>query len=140
MRTTARILALSVLVAAAAPCSAQAPKTDAKSVTVPFKLLPSRHMLLEVKVNGKGPYNLVFDTGAPLNLVNNRVAKDSGISKKGGGGGLGFGLFGGISTVDVDKLQVGDVTAEKLPVIVMDHPTVRAISDAFEDEYGRIDG
>jgi hypothetical protein len=130
-----------VLIAAAAPSPAQAPKADAKPVVVPFKLLPSRHMLIEVKLNGNGPYKMIFDTGAPLNLVNQRVGKDSGVlKKKKAGGGFGFGLFGGMSQVEVDKLQVGGVTAEDLPAIVMDHPTVGAISDAFEDEYGKIEG
>ncbi len=130
-----------VLIAAAAPSPAQAPKADAKPVVVPFKLLPSRHMLIEVKLNGNGPYKMIFDTGAPLNLVNQRVGKDSGVlKKKKAGGGFGFGLFGGMSQVEVDKLQIGGVTAEDLPAIVMDHPTVGAISDAFEDEYGKIEG
>ena len=114
----------------------QAPPTD-KAVTIPFKLLPSRHMLLEVMINDKGPYKLIFDTGAPINLLNNRLAKDAGILKKGGGG---FSLFGGLNQIDVAKMQVGGITAEKLPAIVMDHPTVKAISDMFSDDYGPIEG
>ena len=141
MRTTIKLIAVVALVAAATPCPAQAPKADPKLIVVPFKLLPSRHMLLDVTLNGKGPYKLIFDTGAPLNLVNSRVGKDSGIlKKKKAGGGLGFGLFGGVSQVEVDKLQVGGVTATDLPAVVMDHPTVEAISAAFEDEYGKIEG
>ncbi len=142
MRTYAGLLAAAVTFAAAAPCPAQAPdKPDARPATVKFTLLPSRHMLLKVKVNDKGPYNLIFDTGAPLNLFTTRLAKDAGLTKKsGGGGGLGFGLFGGVNQVEVDKIAVGGATAENLPAVVMDHPTVKAISDAFEDEVGRIDG
>jgi hypothetical protein len=141
MRTATTLIAVVALVAAATPCPAQAPKADAKPVVVPFKLLPSRHMLLDVTLNGKGPYKLIFDTGAPLNLVNSRVGKDAGLLKrKKAGGGFGFGLFGGVSQVEVDKLQVGGVTAEDLPAVVMDHPTVAAISDAFGDEYGKIEG
>jgi hypothetical protein len=141
MRTTTTFLAVTVLFAAAAPCPAQAPeKPDARPVTVPFQLLPSRHMLLEVKVNGKGPYKLIFDTGAPLNLLSNRVGKESGALKRKKSGGFGFGLFGGVSQVEVDKLEVGGLTAEDLPAVIMDHPTVGAISDAFEDEFGKIDG
>ncbi len=142
MRTATKLLAVVGLFAATAPCPAQEPaKPDAKPVTVPFKLLPSRHMLLDVKVNGKGPYKLIFDTGAPLNLLSSRVGKESGATKrKKAGGGFGFGLFGGVSQVEVDRLEVGGLTAEDLPAVVMDHPTVRAISDAFEDEYGKIEG
>jgi len=137
MRT--KLLLAVLVVGFALPCPAQdAVKPADKPTTVPFVLLPSRHMLLDVKVNGKGPYKLIFDTGAPMNLLSTTLAKDAGLIKKKGGGGLG--IFGGINQLDVDKLEVGGVTAEKLPSVVMDHPTVRAISDAFEDEYGRIDG
>jgi hypothetical protein len=127
-------------VAVALPCPAQAPpKADAKPVVVPFKLLPSRHMILDVKVNGKGPYTLIFDTGAPLNLVSTRLAKETGLTKK-KRGGFGFGFLGGADPVEVETLAVGGVTAKNLPAVVMDHPTVRAISDAFEDEHGKIEG
>jgi hypothetical protein len=134
MRKTS-VMALVALVAVAAPCAAQS-----KPAVVPFTLLPSRHILVEAKVNGTGPYKLIFDTGAPLNLLNNRLAKAAGVTKKRGGIGLGFGLFGGVRQVEVESLQVGGATARNLPAVVMDHPTVRAISDAFEDEVGKIDG
>ncbi len=140
MRTKLLVVAI-LTVGLAVPCPAQeATKPAVKPISVPFKLLPSRHMLLDVKVNGKGPYKLIFDTGAPINLLSTTLAKDAGLIKKKGGGGFGFGLFGGVNQIDVDKLEVGGITAEKLPSVVMDHPTVRAISDAFEDEFGRIDG
>ncbi len=129
-----------MLTLAAAVLLAQAPPADA-GVTVPFKLLPSRHMLMSVTLNGTGPYNLIFDTGAPINLVNSRVAKAAKLAKaKGGvGGGFGFNLFS-IPQVEVGTLTLGGVTAEKLPAVVMDHPTVRAISDAFSGQYGPIEG
>jgi len=34
------------------------------AVKVPFELLKSGHMAGNVKVNGKGPFKLIFDTGA----------------------------------------------------------------------------
>lgn len=130
---------LAAVVLGAAPCPAQAPPT--KPVVVPFKLLPSRHMLLDVTINGKGPYHLIFDTGAPLNLIGSRVGKEAGLLKGGRSAGLGFGLFGGgMNQVEVGTLGVGDAIADKLPAVVMDHPTVRLISDAFKDEYGPIEG
>ena len=111
------------------------------AVSVPFKLLPSRHMLMSVTLNGKGPYNLIFDTGAPLNLVNTRVSKEAKLAKvKGGvGGGFGFGLLN-VQQMELGSLKVGDVTAEKLPTVVMDHPTVAAISGMYSAEYGPIEG
>ena len=100
--------------------------------TVPFVLLKSRHMAIDVKLNGKGPYRLIFDTGAPTNLVNTKLAKETGLLKKSDKGGL-FGMAGAKT---LDTLQIGDVTLEKVQVMVMDHPTVAAISNAL----GPIDG
>jgi len=108
-------------------------KADARPIVVPFELLKSRHMAVQVMVNGKGPYRLIFDTGAPTNLVNNRLAKDAGIVAKDDKGG---GLFGMTGAKVMDTLQIGDVKLEKVPVMVMDHPTVTAISNAL----GQIDG
>jgi hypothetical protein len=122
----------------AAPALAAEPKTaekDAKPTVVPFELLSSRHMAVQVKLNGKGPYRLVFDTGAPMNLINNKIAKDSGVlnakSKT-----PSFTLFGAMGAHEVKTLEIGNVKIEKIPTVVMDHPTVAAISEAL----GPIDG
>src|SRR5262245_47470876 len=55
---------------------------ETKPVTVPFGLLKTQHMTVEVKINGKGPYRLIFDTGAPVTLINNKVAKEAGVLPK----------------------------------------------------------
>jgi hypothetical protein len=116
--------------------SAQAEQknADAKPIVVPFELLKSRHMAVMVKINGKGPYKLIFDTGAPTNLINNRLAKEAGVMKK--GDKAAFPLFGMGGAKMMDTFEIGDLKMEKVPVIVMDHPTVTAISNAL----GPIDG
>ena len=112
---------------------------EVKPVKVPFKLLPSRHMLIEVTINDKGPFKLIFDTGAPLNIVTSRLGKATGISKGGSGGIAGL-LTGGLNQVEIATMTLGDATAKKVAAVVMDHPTVKAISDAFAEEHGTIDG
>jgi hypothetical protein len=107
---------------------------DAKPVAVPFELLKTGHMTVKVKVNGKGPYTLIFDTGAPITLLNNKVAKDAGLLKD--VERPPFSLFGSMGEVKVKDLEVGGQAARDVPAIVMDHPTVEAISKAF----GPIDG
>src|ERR1043166_4107067 len=57
------------------------PVEAAKAVVVPFETLPSGHMTVMVKVNGKGPYRLIFDTGAPITLMNNKIAREAGLLK-----------------------------------------------------------
>ncbi|MGL6073326.1 MAG: PDZ domain-containing protein [Fimbriiglobus sp.] len=132
----ATVTALSLLFAFAAYAPAQ-DVPAAKPITVPFTLLASRHMLIEVKINDKGPYKLIFDTGAPLNLINSRVGKETGLVKK----SKGFALFSmGVNQVEIATMLLGDAKAEKLPAVIMDHPTVKAISDMHEDDHGKIEG
>jgi hypothetical protein len=107
-------------------------------VTVPMTRLPSGHFLVKVKLNGTGPYNLVFDTGAPMMLLNTRIAKAGNVSKK--GGGFSFSLFSGVNPETIKALEVGSVKTSNVPAMVMDHPTVAAISNAFESDHGKIDG
>jgi len=137
--TTKRIL-LGLLVAVTA--TAVAPAQDggkkeptAKPVVVGMEMLPSRHFVVRAKINGEGPYRFILDTGAPITLINNRVGKKAGLTKKGGGG-----LFGGMNSVPVKTLEIGGVIAKDSMAVVMDHPTVKAISDAFERDGGPIDG
>ncbi|HYH66408.1 MAG TPA: aspartyl protease family protein [Urbifossiella sp.] len=106
----------------------------AEPVVVPFELLDSRHMAVMVKLNGKGPYKLIFDTGAPMNLINNRIAKDSGVLDAKNKAPAG--LFGTMGQKKVALLEVGPAKLENATAVVMDHPTVAAISEAL----GPIDG
>lgn len=115
--------------ASAAPPEKDKPKPDEKPVVIPFELLKSRHMAIQVKINDKGPYRLIFDTGAPTNLINNKVAKASGVLDKNDKGGLPlFGASMGAKTIK--KLAIGGLTLEGMPTMVMDHPTVAAIAEA----------
>src|SRR5262245_38331856 len=59
-----------------------AKKDPPKKITVPFELIKTQHMVVSVKVNGKGPYRLVFDTGAPDNLLSRKVAKEAEVFPK----------------------------------------------------------
>jgi membrane-associated protease RseP (regulator of RpoE activity) len=115
---------------------AEAPKADApaKATVVPFELLPSGHMAVMVKVNGEGPYRLIFDTGAPITLLDNKVAKAAGLLKD--TPEPLFTFFGSKGEVKVKELQVGDQKVSDITAIVMDHPTVEAISKAFEKKLG----
>ncbi len=107
----------------------------AKSFTVPFETIKTQHMVVSVKINGNGPYRLIFDTGAPDSLVNNRLAKDAGLFPK-DFKKPPFALFGASGHFKIKTLEAGDLKAENLSVMVIDHPTVAAISDVV----GPIDG
>jgi hypothetical protein len=134
MKTAFHLLLLTGLITlapvsrAAPPERKDEPKPDDKPIVVPFELLKSRHMAIQVKINGKGPYRVIFDTGAPTNLINNKVAKEAGlVGKVDKGGGLPFGAMLGAKTIKT--LEVGDAKLEGVPTMVMDHPTVAAIAE-----------
>lgn len=61
------------------------PKKAAKVYQVPFELTDTQHVLVRAKINGKGPFNFIIDTGAPMLFVSIPVAKQIGLEadKKG---------------------------------------------------------
>jgi membrane-associated protease RseP (regulator of RpoE activity) len=74
-------------------------KVESKAHQVPFKLTNTKHVLVRAKINGKGPYNFIIDTGAPALFVSTAVAKKLGVKpdKKGWGTFDRFDLEGGVS-------------------------------------------
>lgn len=106
--------ALAVSQPPAPPEKVEKARADDKAIVVPFELLKSRHMAVQVKINGKGPYRLIFDTGAPVNLLNTKIGKEAEVK-------------GGV----IDSLEIGDLRVEKVGTMVADHPTVQAISKAL---------
>jgi PDZ domain/Aspartyl protease len=119
---------LFVLACVSRPAAADAPATA--PVKVPFELLRSQHMTVMVKVNGKGPFRLIFDTGAPVVLLTNKLAREAGVIAK-SQKNPPFAVFGSMGQFKVKSLELGGLKAENLSAIVMDHPTVAAMSKAL---------
>jgi hypothetical protein len=117
-----------VALALVPPLRAEAP--PAKTVTVPFELFPTKHIAVKIKVNGKGPYRVIFDTGSPVTLLSNKVADDTGLLDPKRPQPL-FNPFGAGGEAKVKELELGELRLKKVPVIVMDHPGVQAMSHAF---------
>jgi hypothetical protein len=109
-------------------------KPAQKSLVIPFETLKSGHMAVKIKVNGKGPYRVIFDTGAPINLLNNKLAKEAGLLKGTPTSTLPF--MGTIAEVKVKELQVGSAKAADQFAIVMDHPLVELMSKKLGPLYG----
>jgi len=87
-------------------------------------MLPTNHMLVRARINDKGVYLLVFDLGAPITLLGNKVSEATGVVKASAPRSFLFAMRG---EATVDKLQVGDLTVSKLPVLVFDHPVLKAL-------------
>ena len=46
-------------------CLAPWARADDKSFEVPYRLTAVKHIVVRAKINGKGPFNFILDTGAP---------------------------------------------------------------------------
>jgi hypothetical protein len=112
----------------------EAAAAKAKKAVVPFTMLPTNHMLVEAKINGKGPYRLIFDLGAPITLLSNRASEAAGVVQADAPRAFLFGMRG---EAEIAKLEAGELSAAKLPVVVFDHPILQALGDVIGR---RIDG
>jgi membrane-associated protease RseP (regulator of RpoE activity) len=115
------------LLAAAGACRARDEATKAAGV-VPFEMLPSNHMLVVATLNGEGPFRLIFDLGSPVTLLSGKAAEASGAIPKDAPKAFLFGVRG---EGTLETITIGDVTAKDLPVIVMDHPALKALGSAL---------
>ncbi|HMP57830.1 MAG TPA: PDZ domain-containing protein [Gemmatales bacterium] len=100
-------------------------------VTVPFELLASRHMAVTIVVNGKGPYRMIFDTGAPVNLLSTKIGREAQVTPerpaRRPGAPRGGALMPMGVQLKVKDLEMGELMARDVPVMVFDHPTIKAI-------------
>jgi hypothetical protein len=55
------------------------PKADGPSFEIPYRLTVPKHILVRAKINGKGPFNFILDTGAPALFVSTKVCAKLGI-------------------------------------------------------------
>jgi hypothetical protein len=79
--------------------TAPARADDAKTYQVPYRLTKTQHILVRVKINGKGPFNLILDTGAPALFLATKAAKKAGVEPDAKGWGTfdKFEVEGGVS-------------------------------------------
>jgi hypothetical protein len=77
-------------------------KAEAKTYQVPYRLTNFNHVMVRAKINGKGPFNFIVDTGAPALFIAIPAAEQAGV--KAGKGGWG--------TVDRFEIE-GGVVLEK---------------------------
>jgi len=54
-------------------------KFDARPALVPYRLSDTHHTIVRVKINGKGPFNFVVDTGCPVLLIAEPVGQKVGL-------------------------------------------------------------
>lgn len=132
------------MLVAATAASAQEPSLPATTIPAPAAALPGQveevtveapepryvaptlrdrigRIWAPVKINGKGPFRLVLDTGANNSAVLPRVADSLGIPLAGSKVVRVHGVTGSalVSSIKVDKLEMGDLLIDgtRLPVV-----------------------
>src|SRR5258708_38843783 len=95
-----RIFLLGTFILTLAPplWAGEVKKSETKTYQVPFRLTSTNHVLVRVKINGKGPYNFILDTGAPALFVSTAVGNKLGVkaNKQGWGTFDRFEIEGGV--------------------------------------------
>jgi hypothetical protein len=82
---------------------------DKSSTTLPFELL-NNHIYVEVKLNDKGPFRMLCDTGG-MNIVTPTLARELGLKAEGALQGRGVGEKSeDVGLAKVQSLRVGDAT------------------------------
>ena len=129
MRTSVRALLVFLLLAQSFGC--ELPSTgevgapaDAAPGTVAFKMAGPNDaaIIVSVKINGRGPYDFVLDTGATFTCVDDALADELKLPEwKGGFGTVVVGPAGGaMKLLKIDTLEVGDAKASGLVACSLD--------------------
>jgi predicted aspartyl protease len=113
---------------------------DAAAGEVPFELMQPGEtaMLVPVHINGAGPYELVFDTGATLTCVSTALADELQLRDLPGAVGMGAGVIGSgrIRIVRFDSLRVGNAVAHDIPGCVLDLTGLEAMGSPVQGLLG----
>jgi hypothetical protein len=103
-------------------------------VEVPFEIY-SGHLFVRVRINGKGPFRMLFDTGS-LSVLMPAVAAQIGLKDEGtpdvGGGSQKIGL------VRADKVDIGGLTLERQACATIDLADLMRRVEGLDDVAGII--
>jgi serine protease DegQ len=80
----AGLLGLALAPAGAADKKESPPPKARTTYEIPYRLTDTKHVLVRVKMNGKGPFNFIIDTGAPALILTEAVAKKVGAKEDDG--------------------------------------------------------
>ncbi|MBI2841672.1 MAG: aspartyl protease family protein [Acidobacteria bacterium] len=79
------------------------------SISLPFDLV-NNHIFLSVRLNGKGPFRMLFDTGG-ANVLTPTMAKELGVASEGALQGQGVGEKSeDIGLARIEKVELGGLT------------------------------
>ena len=91
--------------------------------TIPFRLVNDK-MIVRVRINGDGPFDLAIDTGAEQMVLSKETAQEVRVRPIANTISAGVGDVGvrGLDLGRVDLLEVGSLAMRNLPVIIKNPP------------------
>ncbi len=102
-----RYLAVGLALLIAAPAWADDKPKDDSTYAVPYKLTDTKHVMVRVKLNGKGPFNFILDTGAPALILSETIGKKiGGDGAKSGWGKYKLEVEGGVTIPEAKGLAI----------------------------------
>jgi Aspartyl protease/PDZ domain len=108
---------------------------DQPSVTVPFDLIDNR-IVIDVKLDGKGPFRFIFDSGA-VSVISMELARATGLKVEGlTGGGTGVGE----STVERGQTKISDTEVASIHLKDEDFGVLSFSDNKYVFGANRIDG
>ncbi len=108
-----------------------APSTAPTSIAVPAggisvpMLSAGGRPMIEVKINGKGPYRFILDTGASFTVIEEGLAKELDLHEASGIQGSVSGGGPMTKMVNVQEFRIGDAVVRGLKCAVMPEGTAR---------------
>lgn len=121
LRHPAALLVLSLTFHGTASAGKVEFPSQTKSVEVPFELA-SEHIRLDVEIDGKGPFKLLFDTGA-VNVLTPDAAQRLGLEIKGKVTAKGTGGVQTAGETRVESVQIGGVVVRDQKFYVVALPS-----------------
>jgi predicted aspartyl protease len=122
-----------------APAEASAP-ADLAAGELPMRFMGAQDaaLVVDVFINGEGPFDLVLDTGATYTCVTHEVAERLQLPERRGAVGIGAGVGGAgqVQLVRFDSLRVGAATVTDMPGCVLDLSALEAVGTRIDGLLG----
>lgn len=132
-----RRAAAPIVVLCLASCSRVGPPAhikvppDSAANEVAFRMSPrASSIIVSAYINGKGPVDLILDTGATLTCLDDSLASELKLQPRIGvvSTGLGVGVTGPLRLLKVDSLRVGLAAATNITVCALDLRSLQGVS------------
>ncbi len=91
----------------------------AATVEIPLEIA-NDHIFLKARVNGKGPFTFLLDSGAGKSVLSRVIANELELNSSGEIASKGIGGFGSVTIGEIDSISLGDLTLSLDRIMITD--------------------